>query len=44
MNSILDEHVPIKWINKYKSVFKSKPWITPIIQSIKVSKVSKQIY
>ena len=29
INSILDEHAPLKWINKYKSKFKSKPWITP---------------
>ena len=32
MNSILDEHAPLKRINKYKSKFKSKPWITPVIQ------------
>ena len=30
MNSILDEHAPLKRINKYKLKFKSKPWITPI--------------
>ena len=32
MNSKLDEHAPLKRINKYKSKFKSKPWITPVIQ------------
>ena len=29
--SILDEHPPLKKINKYKLEFKSKPWITPAI-------------
>ena len=32
MNSILDEHAPLKGVNKYKLKFKSKPWITPAIQ------------
>ena len=32
MNSIFDEHVPLKRVNKYKLKFKSKPWITPAIQ------------
>ena len=32
MNLILDEHAPLKRVNKYKSKFKSKPWITPAIQ------------
>ena len=32
MNSILGDHLPLKWINKYKFKFKSKPWITPAIQ------------
>ena len=32
MISILDEHVPLKSVNKYKLKFKSKPWITPAIQ------------
>ena len=32
MNSILDEHAPLKRINKYKLKFKSKPWITPALQ------------
>ena len=32
MNSILDEHGPLKRVNKYKLKFKSKPWITPAIQ------------
>ena len=32
MNSILDEHAPLKQVNKYKLKFKSKPWITPAIQ------------
>ena len=32
MNSILDEHAPLKRVNKYKLKFKSKPWITPAIQ------------
>ena len=39
MNSILDEHVPLKRINKYKLKFKAKPWTTPAIQkSITVKK------
>ena len=29
--SILDEHAPLKKINKCKLEFKSKPWITPAI-------------
>ena len=32
MNSIHDEHAPLKRVNKYISKFKSKPWITPAIQ------------
>ena len=32
MNSILDEHAPLKRIGKYKLKFKSKPWINPAIQ------------
>ena len=33
MNSIFDEHAPLKCVNnKYKLKFKSKPWITPAIQ------------
>ena len=32
MNSILDAHVPLKKINKYKLKFKTKPWTTPILQ------------
>ena len=32
MNSILDEHAPLKRVNKYKLKFKSKPRITPAIQ------------
>ena len=32
MNSILDEHAPLKLFNKYKLKFNSKPWITPAIQ------------
>ena len=32
MNSILDEHAPLKRINKYKLKFKSTLWITPVIQ------------
>ena len=32
MNTILDEHAPLKRIGKYKLKFKSKPWITPAIQ------------
>ena len=31
-NSILDEHIPLKRINKYKLKFKSKSWITSAIQ------------
>ena len=32
MNSILDEHVSLNRINKYKLKSKFKPWITPAIQ------------
>ena len=32
MNSILNEHAPLEWVNKYKLKFRSKPWITPAIQ------------
>ena len=28
MDTVLDKHAPLKWINKYKLMFKSKPWIT----------------
>ena len=31
MNVILDEHAPLKRINKYKLKLKSKPWMTPAI-------------
>ena len=27
-------HGPLKWTNKYKLNFKTKPWITPVIQKI----------
>ena len=33
MNSVLDEHAPVKQINKYKLKFKSKPWLTLAIQN-----------
>ena len=40
MNSILDEHAPLKRVNNYKLKFKSKPWITPVIQkSISVKNI-----
>ena len=32
INSILDAHVPLKKVNKYKLKFKEKPWITPALQ------------
>ena len=32
MNSILDAHVPLKKVNKYKLKFKTNPWTTPILQ------------
>ena len=32
MKSILDEHAPLKRVNKYKLNFNSKPWITPAIK------------
>ena len=56
MNSILDEHAPLKLVNKYKLKFKSKPWITPVIQKsiivknnllkrfIEICNLSNQIY
>ena len=33
MNSVLDEHAPVKQINKYRLKFKSKPWLTLAIQN-----------
>ena len=33
MNSMLDKHAPLKLTNKNKLKFKSKPWITPSIQT-----------
>ena len=33
MNLILDEHAPLKQVNKYNLKFKSKPWIIPAIQT-----------
>ena len=37
MNSILDEHAPLKQVNKYKLKFKSNPLITLAIpKSIRV--------
>ena len=41
MNSILDEHAPLKRINKYKLKFKSEPLITPFIQKGFIKKVHK---
>ena len=32
INSILDAHAPLKKVNKYKLKFKTKPWITPVLQ------------
>ena len=32
MNSLLDEHLPLKGINKYKLKFKPKSWIPSAIQ------------
>ena len=32
MNSILDAHVPLKKVNKYKLKIKTKPWTTPTLQ------------
>ena len=46
MNSILDAHVPLKKVNKYKLKFKTKPWTTPILQksiSIKNNFIKKFI-
>ena len=46
MNSILDEHGPLKRVNKYKLKFKSKPWIIPAIQksiSVKNNLIKKFI-
>ena len=39
-NSALDEHIPLKRINKYKLKFKSKSWITPAIQKSVIVKNS----
>ena len=41
MNPILDEHAPLKHVNKYKLKFKSKPWITLPFRN---QSVSKRIY
>ena len=44
MNSILDEHSPLKTIDKYKLKFKSKLGRTPTIQkSVIVKKNKKKI-
>ena len=46
MNSILNEHGPLKRVNKYKLKFKSKPWIIPAIQksiSVKNNLIKKII-
>ena len=46
MNSILNEHGPLKRVNKYKLKFKSKPWIIPAIQksiSVKNNLIKKFI-
>ena len=46
MNSILDEHAPLKWVNKYNLKFKIKPWITPVIQksvSVKSNSLKRSI-
>ena len=32
MNAILDIHASYKKVNKYKSMFKIKPWIAPALQ------------
>ena len=32
MNSISDKHAPLKKDNKYKLKFKTKLWITPVLQ------------
>ena len=32
INTIMEEHAPLKKISKYKLKFKTKPWITPGIQ------------
>ena len=54
MNPILDEHAPLKRVNKHKLKFKSKPWIIPDIQKfitvknnplkkkVLIQKISKQ--
>ena len=40
MNLTLDEHFSLKRVNKYKSKFKSKFWITPAIQKSMCQKPS----
>ena len=42
MNSKLDEHTPLKRIDKYKLKFKSKPWRTPAIQKSVIVKKKKK--
>ena len=46
MNSVLDEHAPLKWVNKYNLKFKIKLWITPVIQksvSVKSNSLKRSI-
>ena len=43
MNSKLDEHAPLKRIDKYKLKFKSKPWRTPAIQKSVIVKKKKNL-
>ena len=38
MNSILDEHAPLKRVNKHKLKFEFKPWITPAIRKSMIVK------
>ena len=33
MNDLLDKHAPFKKIRKYKSKFKTKPWIAAALQN-----------
>ena len=45
MNTILDEHAPLKQFNKCKSKFESKPWLTPASEkSVSVNNLLKKIY
>ena len=45
MNDLLDKHVPLKKISKYKLKFKTKPWTTAALQkSISIKNVKNALF